>query len=151
MTDPLTSLVERLEKATERSKALNREIARQVGWHRVEPRHGGGMRGGWIAPEDFNGVMSNGSPILDSLHGTTISREAPDFTGSIDAALTLVPEGREWRVEQRYGKGMRPAYCSIWSLGARDNDFHANGAARTVALAIVIAALRARQQGEDNG
>lgn len=70
--------------------------------------------------------------------------EAPPFyTESIDAALTLVPEGREWRVDRRHSKGMHPAYASIWASGARDIDFHANAHAKTPAIAICIASLRA--------
>ncbi len=86
----LRALLERVEATFKPSKELDRLIARQFGWHRVEPRVGGGMRGGWIAPEDFMGVDSRGAPLLDSLHGTDIHREVPHFTASIDAALALV-------------------------------------------------------------
>lgn len=69
----------------------------------------------------------------------------PDcFTGSLDVALLLMPEDREWRVERRLSKGMSPAYASLWSAGARDIDRHDNGRGKTPALALCAAVLRAR-------
>lgn len=65
------------------------------------------------------------------------------------AALMLVPEGLEWSAERRLSKGMRPAYASIWSMGARDVDIHHNGTGRTPALAILAAALKAMEDTSD--
>jgi hypothetical protein len=73
------------------------------------------------------------------------------FTKSIDAAMQLVPEGVELRIDRRASKGMRPAYASIWKPGARDIDFHANGHGQTPALALCAAALRARAQNTASG
>ena len=57
---------------------------------------------------------------------------APHFTASIDAALTLVPEGMQWSIKnQRSPK-------SVAQVGA----FH-EGSAATPALALCAAALRA--------
>lgn len=97
MTETETLLAQ-LEQAPGPSKALNRAVAMLAGWHRVEPRHTRNKYGGWIAPENWIGRMSDGSPILDGLHGTTIHREPPDFTGSIDCALSLVGKDDFWRV-----------------------------------------------------
>jgi hypothetical protein len=84
----IAALVARIE-AGETGRELDRAVARAVGWHRVEPRHTRVKNGGWIAPEDFRGVMSSGAPILDSLHGTDIHRDVPSFTTSIDAQAAL--------------------------------------------------------------
>jgi hypothetical protein len=100
MTD-LLALASRVEGLTEPSKAMDRDIARIVGWHRVEPRHHRNVHGGWIAPEDFLGVDSGGAPILDSLHGTTIHRDPPKLTASLDAVTALIAErlpGWSWSV-----------------------------------------------------
>ena len=72
------------------------------------------------------------------------SDTAERYTASIDAALTLVPEGCEYRLERRHSKGMHPAYASIWSVGGRDIDHHDNAHGKTEALAICAAALKAR-------
>src|SRR3990167_10374686 len=129
-------LIKRLEEASGPPQALDRQIAREIGWHRVEPRHGGGKHGGWIAPEDFLGVESSGKPRLDSLHGTTIHRDPPHYTSSIDAAMTLVPEGWAYHI-----------HCIPWDRmnasvsNGEDKAFGAN--AKTPALALCIAALKA--------
>jgi hypothetical protein len=69
----------------------------------------------------------------------------PDcFTGSLDVALLLIQDGMEWRAERRVGKGMSPAYASIWGPGARDIDHHDNARAKTVPLALCAAALKAK-------
>jgi hypothetical protein len=87
-------------------KALSREL--QVvfgGWHRFTPSQLGRSNPGFIAPEDYIGRTSHGSPILDSLHGTTIWREPPDVTIDLDATLAMVErtgilvELRYWIVE----------------------------------------------------
>jgi hypothetical protein len=67
-----------------------------------------------------------------------------EFTESLDAARELVPEGLEWRLEQRHSKGMYPAYASLWGRGASDIDHHDNATGKTPALALCAAALRAR-------
>ena len=83
------TLIERLEKAGEGSRELDGMLARHFGWHRVEPRFVRNKAGGWIAPEDFLGVNSDGSPRLDSLRGTDIHRDPPRLSQSLDAALAL--------------------------------------------------------------
>jgi hypothetical protein len=87
----LEDLAGQVEAAIGSGKELDRMVARSIGWHRVEPRHSTMSRGAWIAPEDFCGVMGSGAPILDSLHGTTMHRDPPPFTASLDAALSLFP------------------------------------------------------------
>lgn len=60
----------------------------------------------------------------------------PSYTASLDAALTLVPHGKEWEM---YG-GVQPV-ALIYYAGSR----YVDGRAATPALALCIAALRARE------
>lgn len=150
----MTDLLARLEVAEAGSRELDCLIARHFGWHRVEPRHARNKAGGWIAPEDFLGVNSDGSPRLDSLHGTDIHRDPPRLSQSLDAALALA---------ERVLPGW---HCHIGNLPTSDDadhephhkfaallyqpepyvrnrkDFMEHGA--TPALALCIAILRAK-------
>lgn len=68
----------------------------------------------------------------------------PDFTGSLDAAMTLVPEGWGFRVESE-GDGSRPCSASIYKPADCCNEFVIScDYAITPALALCAAALRAR-------
>jgi hypothetical protein len=58
---------------------------------------------------------------------------APHFTTSLDAALTLVPEGRGWLMRSVGGRG----FAAISNAGEASQ-------AKTPALALCIAALKAR-------
>lgn len=137
MTDH-TDLIRGLEEAEAGSASLDREIARAFGWHRVEPRHARNKHGGWIAPEDFMGVYSDGSPVLDSLRGTSIWRDPPTFTTSLDAALALAERlgMDQWHV----------AYAAMMDWRA-----HIEGRSLREHLPrlVVIATLRALQKGSD--
>lgn len=160
MTDKptLLELAERCARANPNDRSgLNHDVARAAGWQRITPSQmGRGKHGGWIAPDDYLGRYSNGSPILDGLHGTDILREPLNFLASLDAAMQLVPEG--WRV-QRLGEQQesdeRGPYLEYWSArlhwplgGMLSNLKWGKGA--TPALAITAAALRAlaEQGGE---
>lgn len=71
------------------------------------------------------------------------ARKAPTYTTSLDAALTLVPGSREWSagVDLENGKGWATVGDDIWDECFND----ITGIAKTPALALCIAALRARQ------
>lgn len=62
-----------------------------------------------------------------------------NYTSSIDAALTLVPEGWLWRIMPSDFNGW---LAEVWTDDTLDGEFGAR--APTPALAIVIAALRAK-------
>jgi hypothetical protein len=69
----------------------------------------------------------------------------PAYTQSLDAALTLVPEG--WRVTHAYWDDERAHF----TLGHVDRDKGwRDGDAPTPALALCIASLRALQARKDN-
>lgn len=71
------------------------------------------------------------------------SRKPPQYTASIDAALTLVPEGCLWKVA--CAGDDRPGLFDALAMPIKGPDLFAQGAA-TPALALCIASLRARQQ-----
>src|SRR5690606_489525 len=66
------TLIERIEAATRPDRELDAEIAVAKGWRKLPEAN-------WFTP-----------PNLTVLHHKS---DLPDFTASIDAALTLVPEG----------------------------------------------------------
>lgn len=69
-------------------------------------------------------------------------RSAPAYTASIDAAMTLLPDGAEWTLSV---VAYEPCLVTISSGDDRKDATHA--LAKTPAIAIVLAALRARSQG----
>ena len=74
------------------------------------------------------------------------ARAIPAYTGSLDAAVTLVPEGWGWGVQSGYPYEGRcyPALAYYWILG--DDPGVANSVdAAAPAHAICIAALKARE------
>lgn len=154
----MSGLIERLEGAEKGSRELDREVARLFGWHRVEPRHARNKHGGWIAPEDFIGLYSDGSPKLDGLHGTSIYRDPPAFTTSLDAALALaerVLPGWYWRAGRTpMGHWHHGRYTYGWAHMSRtdasncDRGDEATGWAETPALALCAAILRAHEASQ---
>lgn len=66
---------------------------------------------------------------------------ALDYTGSIDDALTLLPEGRRWSVS---GDPVAETACAI--VESTSAGFEDDYNAATPALAICLAALKARAE-----
>lgn len=121
-------LIAKLEAATEGSRQLDGEIGRAVGY--VASSWWGAIAFRWNEGECWGSV--------------------PDFTTSLDAALTLVPEGWGWLARSHDGS---PAYDGTGrgrggfanvNIGRDDAQFFTEFAA-TPALALCIAALRARE------
>lgn len=63
----------------------------------------------------------------------------PAYTASVDAALSLMPAGRRMSVQQR--RSHEPIWVSFMVDGS--TEYHATGRAKTLALAITAASLRA--------
>jgi hypothetical protein len=124
MTD-LASLIERIEQAEGPSVELNHEIAAAVGWRAVpNPTAAGGLVGKWWTPDQR---MS----------------ELPPFTHSLDAAMTLVPEGALWTLEPdtawvRWIDHDHPAGVNEAQAGYNGRE------GKATALALCAAALKAR-------
>ncbi len=141
----LADLIARVEAATRPDREADRQLARMIGWHRVEPRFTRNRKGGWIKPEDFICLESDGSPRLDSIHGTDIWPDVPCFTASLDAALGLaerVLPGALYELKalpHRLGHG-----ASLWSDDPAAERMLARADAPTPALALCLAILRAK-------
>lgn len=113
MTD-LLALAERCEQATGPDRELDARIEAA------------------LAEADFDALANDGVHVRDW--------NAPAYTASIDAAMSLVPEGREWRV--RWCELPDGTWASIARIG--ENGCGLNTSAATPALALCAAALRAR-------
>lgn len=142
----LEELAAALQKADRPSKELDRHVGKAFGWHRVEPRHTRSKHGGWISPDDWIGSTGDGAPILDSLHGTTIHRDVPNYTSSIDAAVALmnaVLPGAEYEISTLYG----PASVSLpLNSDSRVTVDRADGHVALALCAAIVAAKIAEQK-----
>lgn len=142
----LSEILERLEKAEGPSAALARQIQCTLGgWHRVEPRHCRGKHGAYISPDEWIGRDSDGAPILDSLHGTTMHRDVPDCTASLDAAVALVervlPDWTAWELASRQAKKHFRAELS--KLLDDGSEQYVSARHNTPALALCTALVKA--------
>jgi hypothetical protein len=110
----MTDLIEKLEAATEGSRELDAAI------HRL------------VVPKPMYAI--DGWP----------GAEALDYTTSIDAALTLVPEGFAYTIHKEPPN--THSYIRLWNPFKRGHQQTAVGS--NTALAICIASLKAIKQGE---
>ncbi len=114
---------------------------------------------------EIENLLAGGSAADLAYVLTDIERTAapPPYTGSLDAALMLVPAGWGWDVgdvhppSEEYNDGGRP-WCEIWIRNGYGREclpgmnktpsgrHHLNAA--TPALALTAAALRARARAE---
>jgi len=123
MTDGHTpDLIERIERATGPDRRLNADLLLALGWF--------GDKGGVLDPK-----------------GNRVST-IPDYLGSLDAAMTLIPDKAMcdggWRVEYHHDLKKR-CHATIWlheHAEPGDGWFTAWGA--TPALALCVASLKAR-------
>jgi hypothetical protein len=138
MTDPTTllALADRCEQAAGPDRELDVAIARALGW---KPLYRDDYSKWWppAAVEDSRARKRS------ILHHPT--QPLPAFTASLDAAVTLVPEGCDWHCQSN--PSVTACWASVspvkrgielleWGSGMRR--------ASTPALALCAAALRAR-------
>ena len=117
----IQDLIERLEKATGPDRELDEDIAHAVGVRSVMQ---------W----DHEACGGDGS----------FEHMFPRYTYSIDAALTLVPEGWEWRIDGGYLPDRH--YACVMNMGlVSEPQFTVDKTPSTPAIALCIAALKARQ------
>jgi len=134
MTD-LTSLIERVEAATVGSRELDILVGAAVDL-RVDG-----------CPQSFRSSfelcgMEQMLRMVESPQN--ILREAlPRYTTSIDAALTLLPDGKCWRLAHGHLVGCTSAVAEVMERGFGTKLSLAEAA--TPALALLAAILRARQ------
>lgn len=118
----MNDLIEKLENAISPDGALDDDLAKVLGWTFTKMK--GDARPYWRKPGETAYYMR-------------IAR--PNFTASIDAALTLVPENWDWSVS--------PSEACVSSkdgrfLASGDREFYARHAVPAIALCIAV--LRAR-------
>lgn len=125
----MTDLISRLEALTAPSRELDEEIALANGWTRIP--HSSGHVSGWCCPDG------------------QICANAPHFTSSIDAALTLVPKGWHAVVNHRDNlDGSSSVILHKFALPYRRVPSDAPFAivANKAAIALVIACLKAKER-----
>ena len=125
--DQLEALALRCEQATRPDRELDLAIWRAVTgepwcWHVGFPAQ-------TVITWDRYGVEAAGNPIVS----------LDELTASLDAALTLVPDGYVVNLGND-----EPIWAQVWI----DNDPTSRGGGTTMALALCAAALRARAQME---
>lgn len=135
--DGIDKLIAELESATKGSRKLDDAISTIIG--RPPPQTGGYY--GW---EDGPGYYSRPK---DSEGITREIWESRHFTTSLDAALTLVPEGTDIDLYVA-GHNSSSNACAVDILHPETEEKFGTGNNRSTALALCIAALKARQAME---
>jgi hypothetical protein len=134
----LLKLAERCENATGQDRELDKLIAPHAGWKEAGKLSVMGSKmPAWLPP----GKSGADNKVL----------KVPAFTASLDAAMTLVPDGWEpvidCGVSRRYNRLHRAdlwGHETHYDSGGMPFDDHEKGDAATPALALCAAALRAR-------
>lgn len=150
MTTDLTTLIAKLEAATGPNRELDALIWCAVGPSQTDEEYDAAWRDSNcqlpIAPDRELSGMTLAQAI--EKHPNRIAKAAaywnvPRFTASIDAALTLVPEGMSYELHVDGSPSGPRAVSSVWSnLGG---EFESE--ARLPSMALSAAALRARRSG----
>lgn len=133
----LKDLIERLEASHGPDRALDCEIA--VAFD---------VRGDWCSRPLRELVATCGMDWLvkNSESQQSTLKALPNYTSSIDAALTLVPEGDDiWLKIQHARYDGHPKVCTAGFETGKAPYWH-GGMAVTFPLALCIAALRAREK-----
>lgn len=117
-------IIEKLEAATGPDRELDAEIAKALGWTTFM------FGGAGLCWKDLDGH---------------VRAEQPHFTSSLDVALTLTPEIEKPHFPWLAVKSNNPnnpigCRCEMWL----DNVQNFRGRGATIAIAVCIAALRAR-------
>lgn len=143
----LTRLEERLIAATGPDRELDRDL-----WWVMDPRRSQSAfnRASLGLPKEYD----PNKPIPRGVGFIAVEAMAPTYTASIDAALTLVPDGWEWLVSNRApAPHTGRAYINNRTLiyiggGMTPNPRHrsAEVTAPTAPLAICLASTRAHQR-----
>lgn len=133
----ILELAERCEGASKASEELDAEIFRALGWSETpNPTHAGGLVGRWRHID--GSVIGHGAP--------------PRYTGSLDAAWSLVPTTGLAMTRELWdaGKKCGQAHINLYREGMWIGD--ASGLAATPALALTAACLRANHhlKGSDD-
>ena len=127
----MDSLIAKLEAATEGSRELDGIIAREIG-----------------AVPKGEDIIHPISPDLGRFGiGAFDAWDAPHYTTSLDAALTLVPPKYKWMLENWNCTDMPREYGVTLEDDGPDDPITTS--APTIALALCIAAIKARKGGAE--
>jgi len=118
----MANLLRELELASGPDRALDRAIATAAGWRR---------KNGQVGEDDYWKLGDWSWTREDNEH-------PPRYTASIDAALTLVPEGLTWQVTGRVRED--GDYFADVDVSHRCDSAH------NPAIALCIAALKVRDE-----
>jgi hypothetical protein len=131
----MRDIIERLESATGADREIDREIAVQaLGWS--PPRNAGVCGPNYVKSGDF---------MWYDREGCARGFEPPAYTASIDAAMTLVPNDCVWGLSKQE-RGFTGPYYYQASVMPPSGPWADGIVAATPALALCIAALKAREQ-----
>lgn len=125
----MKDLIERLEKATGSDGELNALIDCRVRFPGLRP----------AKPDDHLEHQNGIPPGRNAIWCPTGFLQATSYTSSLDAAMTLVPNGWNWRVDSHDPQA--------WVYRSWIDAFSTRGLsapAASVAIALCIAALKAR-------
>lgn len=131
----LTSLIERIEAATGGERELDAEI-----WLACTP---GATRDKWSYIHKATGRECTVDETRDATDRLII---VPEYTTSIDAVLTLLPDGYDWSLF--FDNGAALAGCQPASEDGCDTT---DTPGATPCLALLAAILRARQAADTEG
>ena len=135
----MMDLIKRIEAATKGSRELDAEV------YNTTPENGRvAMR---LPMEKWRGRFDDGWYVVRSDKGAEdkYPERLPHYTTSIDAALTLVPEGAwDWSVHEYLTSSYQNR--ALAKVGPAVEDRHVHGSGRKPALALCIAALKARAE-----
>lgn len=142
----MTKLSDRIEGAGEGSRELDAEIGlAHDGFYLAEPRYPGAERMyGYIDADGSRVEPGNGAQ----------DRLIPAYTTSVDAALTLLPDGLEWELtacdparDPRFGRFQSRIMLLTYAEDPDELGPQAIANAATPALALAAACIRAREGG----
>ena len=122
----MKNLIGRLETAIGRSRELDVEIFRHIGLTATQERY----CTAWCCVDGRT----------DLTRDDYLKAWAPNYTSSLDAALTLVPDGWAWSVQS---SAEFPGEAWLYPPDNAD-DREVTGNGRSAAIALCIAGLKAR-------
>lgn len=134
----MRDLIERLERATGPDRELDMRI-----WWLLDRKSA--ERTYWNAATGKPRALGDELP-TSGLGVLAMKERAPHYTASLDAALTLVPAGLDWFVKHYASAGGKfGAVVTSPEIAARSWGDYSHDNSPTPALALCIAALRARE------
>lgn len=132
-------LIARLGKATGPDRECDWAIAYELSNGKIGPYQEEYGK----APQGFEGPDTARAVYVEAIAQRTIY---PHYTASLDAAMTLVPEGASFEIDRRITDVGWPCTARVWPDGAL--TIGPLAFANSPAIALCIAALKARDENE---